>query len=405
MNFKAKMKTRRNLKMSKNKKQKTGIENSENTENQIELKTKKARKKMPKVLKVLIILIIIGGVVAAGLFVARKIISKNEVANTVYTVTKETYENVIEISGAIAAAQSQTLKASSAGTVTQVYVKQGDTVKKGDIIIQLDDTTERYNLAKHDYETQTVLITGSAREYQLKLNQRTSLVQKVNERKVTATFDGIVANMSVAVGDYIEAKDDIGTLVDTSYLTAQVEVAETDVSKLKVGQEVDFTFSASNETVKGYVVGWPAIGTVTSRGATVVKVTVRIDEYPETILPNFSFSGKIKIAPDENYILVSRYAIGREDGQAFVELADSGEKINVTVSPYDRDYVKVESGLSGGERVKAQTAGGTSGTQRRNGMGGGMPGGMPSGGFGGGGSGRSGGGMPSGGGFSGPPGF
>ena len=156
--------------MSKNKKQKTGIENSENTENQIELKTKKARKKMPKVLKVLIILIIIGGVVAAGLFVARKIISKNEVANTVYTVTKETYENVIEISGAIAAAQSQTLKASSAGTVTQVYVKQGDTVKKGDIIIQLDDTTERYNLAKHDYETQTVLITGSAREYQLKLN-------------------------------------------------------------------------------------------------------------------------------------------------------------------------------------------------------------------------------------------
>lgn len=391
--------------MSKNKKQKTEIENSENTENQIELKTKKARKKMPKVLKVLIILIIIGGVVAAGLFVARKIISKNEVANTVYTVTKETYENVIEISGAIAAAQSQTLKASSAGTVTQVYVKQGDTVKKGDIIIQLDDTTERYNLAKHDYETQTVLITGSAREYQLKLNQRTSLVQKVNERKVTATFDGIVANMSVAVGDYIEAKDDIGTLVDTSYLTAQVEVAETDVSKLKVGQEVDFTFSASNETVKGYVVGWPAIGTVTSRGATVVKVTVRIDEYPETILPNFSFSGKIKIAPDENYILVSRYAIGREDGQAFVELADSGEKINVTVSPYDRDYVKVESGLSGGERVKAQSAGGASGTQRRNGMGGGMPGGMPSGGFGGGGSGRSGGGMPSGGGFSGPPGF
>lgn len=388
--------------MSKNKKQKTGIENSENTENQIELKTKKARKKMPKLLKVLIILIIIGGVVAAGLFIARKTISKNKVANTVYTVTKETYENVIEISGAIAAAQSQTLKASSAGTVTEVYVKQGDTVKKGDIIIQLDDTTERYNLAKHDYETQTVLITGSAREYQLKLNQRSSLVQKVNERKVTATFDGIVANMNVAVGDYLEAKDDIGTLVDTSYLTAQVEVAETDVSKLKVGQEVDFTFSASNETVKGYVVGWPAIGTVTSRGATVVKVTVRIDDYPETILPNFSFSGKIKIAPDENYILVSRYAIGREDGQAFVELADSGEKINVTVSPYDKDYVKIESGLSGGERVKAQSAGGASGTQRRNGMGGGMSGGMPSG--GGGGSGRSGGGMPSGG-FSGPPGF
>ena len=95
--------------------------------------------------------------------------------------------------------------------------------------------------------------------------------------------------------------------------------------------------------------------------------------------------------------------MGTRRGQAFVELADSGEKINVTVSPYDKDYVKVESGLSGGERVKAQSAGGASGTQRRNGMGGGMP----SGGFGSGSSGRSSGGMSSGGfggggGFSGP---
>ena len=79
-----------------------------------------------------------------------------------------------------------------------------------------------------------------------------------------------------------------------------------------------------------------------------------------------------------------------------MELADSGEKINVTVSPYDKDYVKIESGLSGGERVKAQSSGGTSGTQRRSGMpGGGMSGGM---------GGSRGGGMSSGG-FGGPPGF
>ena len=77
--------------------------------------------------------------------------------------------------------------------------------------------------------------------------------------------------------------------------------------------------------------------------------------------------------------------------------------MNVVVSPYDTEYVKVESGLSGGEMVKAQSAASASGSQRRMG---GMPGGMPGGGSSrsSGSSSRSGG-MPSGGGFGGPPGF
>ena len=353
-------------------------ESESKSENLLELKKKKARKKMPRLLKIFLILLIVAGVVAGGLFIARNIISSNQTTNTIYTVTTEKYENAIEISGVVSAAQSQTLQALSAGTVTAVYVKQGDVVKKGDVIIQLDDSSEKYALQKHDFETQTVKITGSYREYQLMLTQRESLVQKINERKVTATFDGIIAAMEVAVGDSLEAKDNVGTLVDSSYLTAEVEVAETDVAKLQVGQTVEFKFSASDETVTGYVVGWPAIGTVTSRGATVVKVKLRIDEYPESILPNFSFSGKIKISPDENYLIVSRYAIGRENGQAYVVLAGTDEKINVTVSPYGNEYVKIESGLSGGEKLKAQSTAGASGGQRRNGMGGGRNRNMPS---------------------------
>lgn len=337
---------------------------------------KKPGKKIPKALKVFFILLMLSALVFSGLIAARKIIAKNKALNTTYKVTSETYENVIEISGVVSPAQTQTLQALSSGTVTAVYVKQGDSVKKGDIIIQLDDSTEKYNLERHDFETQTTKITGSYREYQLMLTQRQSLVQKISERKVIATFDGIIADIEVSVGDSLEAKDAVGTLVDSSYLTADVEIAETDVSKLEIGQTVDFKFAAYDETVKGYVVGWPAIGTVTSRGATVVNARVRIDEYPDIILPNFSFSGKIQISPPETYLIVSRYAVGRENGQAFVVLADSAEKINVTVSPYDREYVKIEDGLSGDETLKAQSEPQASGMQRRNGMSGGMGGGM-----------------------------
>ncbi len=348
---------------------------------------------MKKKIKIIIICAAAVVLIGAGLVVLKSLLGNKGSEKVFYTANLETYENIIEISGTVAAAQEQTLQARSAGTVTAVYVKAGDKVKKGDVIIQLDDSEQLYNLEKQEYNMATKKLTASARELRLLETERNSLLQKVEDRKVTATFDGIIADLDVAVGDSLEAKDTVGTLVNTDYLTAEVEVTETDVSKLKVGQTVIFTFPAyGKKTVTGYVTGWPAIGEITSRGATVVKAKLRIDEYPEEILPNFSFTGKIEISPTEEYVVVSRYAIGYEDKKPYVVLAKGNEKRSVKIKPYGMDYVKILDGLEGGEVLIQQTTPKRSGQNRnRNGGGsgksggqggpGGAPGGFPGGGF------------------------
>lgn len=335
---------------------------------------------MKKKAKIILIIIIAMVFIVLALTIVRFVISsKNSSASTTYTVIQETYRNTISIAGVVSAAQEQTLQALSDGTVVAVYVEKGDSVKKGDVIIQLDDTTQQYNLAKHDYDMETKKITGSQKELALMETERLSLVQKIEERKVSATFDGIIADLDVAVGDSLEAKDSVGNLVDVSYLVADVEVAETDVAKLKEGQNVEFKFPAYNGTVYGYVVSWPAIGEVTSRGATIVKVRVRIDEYPKSILPNFSFSGNIQISPDETYTLVERYAIGRENAQAYVVKAKTNEKIYVKVEPYTGGFVKIlEGDLIEGDVLSQQTVPKASGYNRRPGGSSG-PGGPPPG--------------------------
>ena len=242
--------------------------------------------------------------------------------------------------------------------------------------MQLDDTSEQYNLEKLDYDISTVRITGSQKEYELMQKQRISLLQKIRDRKVVATFDGLIADLDVAVGDSLEAKDKVGTLVNVSYLSAQVEIAETDVTKLKIGQQVEFTFPAYDGKVTGYVVGWPAIGTLTSRGATVVNAELRIDDYPKIILPNFSFTGKIKIDSDQELLIVERYAVARDGGNAYVQLAKTGERINVQAKQYSNEYVQLIGELSGGEILKAQSIPRQSGQR-----GGGPRGGMPQGGI------------------------
>ena len=347
---------------------------------------------MKKKIKIILICVAVLAVIGAGLVILKTVLSSKGTEKVYYTANVETYENIIEISGTVAAAQEQTLQARSAGTVTAVYVKAGDKVKKGDVIIQLDDSEQLYNLEKQEYNMATKRLTASERERKLLETERNSLLQKVEDRKVTATFDGIIADLDVAVGDSLEAKDTVGTLVNIDYLTAEVEVTETDVSKLVVGQKVTFTFPAlSKKTVEGYVVGWPAIGEVTSRGATVVKVKLRIDDYPEAILPNFSFTGKIEISPTEEYVVVSRYAIGYENKEPYVVLAKGEQKKSVKIQPYGMEYVKVLEGLEGGEVLLQQSTPKRSGTNRNRNSGG-MPGGSSSAG-----SRSSGGGMPAGG--------
>lgn len=347
---------------------------------------------MKKKFKIIVICVAVLAVIGAGLFALKSLLSSKGTEKVYYTANVETYENIIEISGTVAAAQEQTLQARSAGTVTAVYVKAGDKVKKGDVIIQLDDSEQLYNLEKQEYNMATKRLTASERERKLLETERNSLLQKVEDRKVTATFDGIIADLDVAVGDSLEAKDTVGTLVNIDYLTAEVEVTETDVSKLVVGQKVTFTFPAlSKKTVEGYVVGWPAIGEVTSRGATVVMVKLRIDDYPEAILPNFSFTGKIEISPTEEYVVVSRYAIGYENKEPYVVLAKGEQKKSVKIQPYGMEYVKVLEGLEGGEVLLQQTTPKASGFNRnrpgnsnsnnknKNNNGGGFPGGFPGG--------------------------
>ena len=304
----------------------------------------KNRKKMNKGIKILIIILVVAFVVAGVLVGLRFLLHKDSNQSNVYQVNKEIYENVIEISGTVSAAEQQTLNALGEGTVMEVYVKEGDTVKKGDVLVQLDDSEQVYNLENHDYKMATTKLTGSPRELKLMETQRLSLLQKIADRKIVASFDGVVVEMDAVVGNSVERGEKIGTLVNLDYLTAEVEIPETDVAKLKVGQEVILEFNASSKTGTGYVTGWPAIGELTSRGASVVKAQIRIDDYPEEILPNYSFTGKIKVAEPEDYLLVERYAIGYENKKPYVVTNKSGKKIDVKVVPYGNSMVKIVEG-------------------------------------------------------------
>ncbi len=360
------------------------------------MKTKsKPKSKFVKTLIICAIILICVFVVAFLIRNSKKTESQD---NQTFTVRSEVFENVIEISGNISAAESQILQAAGEGTVQKVFVKEGDFVKKGQVIIELDAVEQRYNLAKHEYSMEQTRINGAKRELELMEHQRQVLQNKITDRMVTAYFDGIIVQLSVSEGDVVEAKDEVGTIINRDYMSASVEIVENDVHKLKKGQIVKFTFPAYEDLeVTGYVDSFPAVGRITSRGATVVDAVVKIDNPPEEILPNFSFTGEIEITPPKNYLVVERSAIGHRAGKSFAEkiLPDgSVQAVDVQIEPYGFEYVNVISGLQEGDVLKNQGGGlksgrlratstrGSSGQNRNSGgmSAGGMPGNPPPGG-------------------------
>jgi multidrug efflux pump subunit AcrA (membrane-fusion protein) len=246
-------------------------------------------------------------------------------------------------------------------------------VKKGQIILQMDDSEQRYNLEKHDYEMDQKRLTGSPRELKIMAAQRDVLLQRLKDRQISANFDGVIAEFTASPGDVFEAKDVAGVIVDRTYLTAAVEVVETDAPKLKAGQKVTLSFPANGDNiVEGRVHSFPAVATKSSRGASVVKAEIRVDNPPDIILPNYSFTGRIEISPPVRLLLVERAAIwfAGADGEsrgAFAEIIGEGgakKRVNVRVEPYGEGFVRILEGLSEGDTLAAREAPSVSGGNR-----------------------------------------
>lgn len=322
---------------------------------------RKARKK--KILRIIIILLILAGI----WYVFLKPKKQQSQALPPLIVKKEIERNRIEVSGYIEAAQTQVLEAPGEGFIEEVLVKEGQTVKKGALLFTLDTDRQSYELARQSFAIKQEQISGASQKLRLMEQERRLLEKQLADRKVRAKFDGIVAALNISKGQYAKTKDSFGALIDRSFLKATVEIAESDASRLAVGQKVDMSFPAEPDiSVQAEVISYPAIARLTGLGRTVVDTLIRLDNPPEKILPGYSFNGTIVIGADKEVLIVEQDAIRYVEGKPFVDIisgdkGDRTEAIAVTIEPYIRGFVKIIAGVKENDVLKNQVQQGNRG--------------------------------------------
>lgn len=220
--------------------------------------------------------------------------SMNQTVTVEKAVEEQNYSVSIDISGYVEPYDTQNAKFRSTGSVTGVYVSEGDYVAKGQLLASIDNTSQTSQLQSIRNQIEEAELTGNARQLELLRLQESTAVNNLDYTNIYANFDGVVTSVDVSEGDYFEAGSQVLTLVDISKLKATVEVDEIDMQYVYEGMEAYLTFdSLPGQTIVGRVSYIPMLGRYTSSGIGVVDVEITIDNPPKTLISGFSFEGNI----------------------------------------------------------------------------------------------------------------
>lgn len=293
--------------------------------------------------------------------------------------------STVAATGTISAVNSVDISSRVTGLITEMNVKENDIVKKGQVLLVLDDTALRAQLNQYqaqvaNYEavyerSQKLAAMGGEAQQQLDSDRMNYQVAKANYDNyqsqlgyyvITAPIDGIVvgtptpAGQTVAQG--ISTPQVIMTIADMSVMKIKVLVDETDIGKVKDGNPVTFTVDAySNKIFTGKVSSISRSAT-TSSNVVYYPVYVEVDSPEGLLFPTMTARATIQVGESKNAILVPVAAVKEQNGQQYVQVNTNGrvENRNVTTGLTDEEKIEIIDGLSEGETVvvpetKAQT--------------------------------------------------
>ena len=244
--------------------------------------------------------ILLGLLVAAG--AAYYFFSSNNKQETTYlteSVTRGNVEKTVVASGSVESVNEVDIGAQVSGKITKLYVKLGQEIKKGEMIADIDSTTQintlntkkaalvsyqaqlkakktAYDVALSSYNRLSKLYTQKATSLDnlntakntldnakaemeaIEANIKQAEIEvntaetNVGYTKITAPMDGTVISVPVSEGQTVNANQTTPTIVtiaDLSKMKIKPEISEGDITKVKAGQEVSFTILSDSQTV------------------------------------------------------------------------------------------------------------------------------------------------------------
>ena len=222
------------------------------------------RKKLKKPVMIAAAVVLVGGAAAAYHLTAGA--KADEVQTYIEAeATRQDIQKTLSATGTIQPANQYDVTSSVQGDVLSCTFEEGDTVKKGDTLYEIDKTD-----AQNQIEQAKLQLEQSRNSY----NQT---AESLNDLTVTSKKSGMITELYVEVGDEVQAGAKIADVRDSSVMELRVPFNSADVSKFGVGSTATVTMDSSFETLTGSVTSIDAQETVLDGYQIVKYVTIRVN--------------------------------------------------------------------------------------------------------------------------------
>jgi len=189
-----------------------------------------------------------------------------------FEVVPTVFAESITSTGTVRADEGVELQAETNGKVVSINFIEGAAVKKGDLLVKLNDSDLRANMDRYNYSKQLAEVRYNRMVKLLKqgvvtqddydsalneMNVQQSFIDlykaEIAKTEIRAPFDGVVGLRYVSVGAYVTANTRIATLQRLDELKIDFSVPEKYSGRIKVGSDIRFTVAGGAISYQGRI--------------------------------------------------------------------------------------------------------------------------------------------------------
>ncbi len=284
----------------------------------------------------------------------------------------------IEAIGTASAAMGVDVAVEVGGVVQSIPFTANEEVRKGQLLLQIDDAVERADLlaaeaaVARDQQTFDRTLSLSERgvtsaqaldEAIAALESSRSVLARVqaviDQKAIEAPFDGTIGIPRVEIGQYVQPGTVIATLQNIQRMKVDFTVPEQLVGQISLGQPVSVGAELGALSYAGRITGIDPKVDPTSR---LVSVQAELDNPEGGLRPGQFVRVRIELPEEDGIIAVPQtavvtslygdhvYLVVEEQGQGGAPVLRARQAF-VTVGRRDRDMVEITEGLAPGDIV------------------------------------------------------
>lgn len=289
----------------------------------------------------------------------------------------------LRVTGELKGAHQALVAADASGKVVEAPVERGMAVKKGSVLIKLDDRGAKLSLQEAeatlaetklktdwqhrelarneplaktkaisdaDYQRFKVDVAAAEAGLAAAVARRDQAQKALDDTQIRAPFDGTVAERLTEAGEFVSTSSQVVDLVATQTLRLQLYIPETAVGGIKQGQQVEFMVPAQpGRNFTGVV---KHVGASVRESARDLIIEAEVANEDQQLKPGMFAEGRL-LLPEEKVLTVPLTAVKTEGPTRRVFVVKDGQVVErlVEVGESRGDRVEIRQGVEAGDMV------------------------------------------------------